>query len=361
MRAFVRISAGAALTAAAGCGPASVERGAGDPGGGAPGQGSTQGGAERVAEASGADTVANGLHLNGLHLNGIHLNGMSLDGVPLDGLLLDGSLLNHVTLAGAVLSAVRPDGQIVSGAGLVGAQLAATAGGTPLTLRLDAVTPTPEPDVLLYDVSYRAAGTAAFLPLCGRVAGAPVKALALRGTWDESEGTPTGGSRRDDATAFTFACQGYALAKCVDLGYAPWRTVTECRAAGDCRPLSLAPVHQACTRMLRADYCGDGTATTRDGTLVDVWDGVALQTDDAPSWTFEAEWTAGGASCVLATRWPTIVDEDVAVTTYLQQHCPGRWQAPGCGGPASTFFPASGFSVPPAQRSVLRTRINSGT
>ena len=112
--------------------------------------------------------------------------------------------------------------------------------------------------------------------------------------------------------------------------------------------------------MLRGDYCGDGTATTRDGTPVDVWDNVSIQTDDAPMWDFEAEWTPNGASCVMATRWPTILEEDETVSAYIQEHCPTRWLTPGCGGASSKFFAANGFNQSPLQRPLLRTRIDTG-
>ena len=36
--------------------------------------------------------------------------------------------------------------------------------------------------------------------------------------------------------------------------------------------MSLASYHQACTRMARADYCGDGTSHTQDGTWIEYYD-----------------------------------------------------------------------------------------
>ena len=207
-------------------------------------------------------------------------------------------------------------------------------------------------------MSSRVVGSDAFQPLCGVAAdGTPVQAIPLAGAWDDSAGTPTGGAHADDAGVFTFACEGYALAKCVELGYAPWRTVTECDGADDCAARSLSPFHQACTRMLRADYCGDGTATTRDGTRVDLWDDFGIQTDGAPTWDLEAEWSPAGAVCVEETRWPTIEDDGASVQTYIQDHCPSRWQTPGCGGAASTFSTAVGFDAPLDTRALLRTRL----
>ncbi|MFT3773795.1 MAG: ADYC domain-containing protein [Minicystis sp.] len=347
MHAFGRLSAGAtiALSVCSGCAPSD----------------------EPTREAASAETVANGLHLNGLHLNGLHLNGLHLNGLHLNGLHLNGLHLNGVDLNNArlvrgTLRAALPDGKLIGGGELSGTEISATAtDGTPVTVRIDAVSMGPSPDVMLYAASYQAEGMQTFEPLCGADEDGPVQAIPLPGTWDESEGTPTGGSHVEDIGTFTFACQGYALAKCVELGYAPWRTAVECRSPTECHALPLALYHQACTRMLRGDYCGDGMATTRDGTLVDVWDNVSLQSDAAPTWAFEAEWTQSGAACVMATRWPTILDEGEVVSTYIQEHCPERWQTAGCGESTSTFFTSNGYTLSPAQRPLIRTRIDNGT
>ena len=63
--------------------------------------------------------------------------------------------------------------------------------------------------------------------------------------------------------------------------------------------------------------------------------------------------------CVDETRWATIAgDGGVDTQTYIRDHCPARWQAPGCGGAGSTFFTANGFDVPLDTRSLLRSRID---
>ena len=348
MHAFGRISTAAALTAAlsGGCDP-------GDPR------------PEETARGVSADTVLNGVSFNGVSFNGVSFNGSRLDGVRLEplqlaNLHLDGHALSGVSLVGSVLSGTRPGGAAASGSALAGAELPATlSDGTHLTLHLDAVAASPiDPALSLYTVSTTLPGSAARHPLCGLdAAGAPVQAIPLEGSWDESAGTPTGGAHLEDPTVFTFACNGHALAKCVELGYAPWATVTECRTPGTCHALSLAPFHQACTRMLRADYCGDGTPTTRDGTLVDVWDDEGIQGDEDSAWAFEGEWGEGGATCVMSTRWPTVTDAGESVQTFIHDHCPSRWKTTGCGGSTSAFFTPNGFSTPLTSRPLLRTRI----
>lgn len=65
--------------------------------------------------------------------------------------------------------------------------------------------------------------------------------------------------------------------------------------------------HQACTRMVTADYCGDGTSHTVSGTAIDVFDFYNpiknVQEESSVAEYKEAEWTAAGASWLLKCRW----------------------------------------------------------
>lgn len=138
------------------------------------------------------------------------------------------------------------------------------------------------------------------------------RALVLAGTWDAS------GTHHAGAGKVTFACEAGALGKCAAWGYKPWASVNG-------RP--LADTHQACTRMARADYCGDGRSHTRPGTVIDYYDsaGVAARTASAsPEWdpakaSFEAAWAPDGASCLSRTR-------DGRALAAVLQECPGRFQ-----------------------------------
>lgn len=92
-------------------------------------------------------------------------------------------------------------------------------------------------------------------------------------------------------------------------GYAPWN---------EHDGQSLKDYHQACTRMARADYCGDGVAHTRNGTLIDLWDKLDIQRpDNGLDLAFEAAWTPDGAFSIERTRYP----EEMA---YVVGHCPER-------------------------------------
>jgi hypothetical protein len=63
----------------------------------------------------------------------------------------------------------------------------------------------------------------------------------------------------------------------------------------------LGLYHQACTRLIRADYCGDGTPWTVNGRRINVYDHLGIQYD-SEKWIFEAEWDVNGARCLQAQR-----------------------------------------------------------
>jgi hypothetical protein len=92
------------------------------------------------------------------------------------------------------------------------------------------------------------------------------------------------------------------------MGYKPWKSE------------AMWDRHQACVRMVRADYCGDGVGHTRNGTPIDVYDDAGIQTEDPrAALTFEAAWGKDGAVCVSRTRIP-----DVATLGDVVAACPGK-------------------------------------
>lgn len=177
--------------------------------------------------------------------------------------------------------------------------------------RIDAVAPDPrdhDGDVFLYGVSIL--GTdARWRPYClpdpeGRRAAIPVQ-----GSWS-ADGEP-----QPQSDLITFACTRGAIGKCIRFGYKPWKTI------GD---TSLQAYHAACVRMVRADYCGDNRPHTVDGTWIDMWDGLGIQTRedsaDRPE-VFEAAWAPSGAAYLNIPRW----SDDVAdVVKDCPDHLAGR-------------------------------------
>jgi hypothetical protein len=139
------------------------------------------------------------------------------------------------------------------------------------------------------------------------------RVLAVGGVWDAS------GARKDMPGKLTLACETGVITKCINWGYKPW-------ASRDGK--SLAELHQACTRMARADYCGNGRSHTQEGTLIDMYDRLGVlsaTTESSPDWelsrvSFEAAWAPDGASCLARTR-------DGRPLESILQECPGRFRS----------------------------------
>jgi hypothetical protein len=304
---------------------------------------------EHFDTISEADVVPNGQSLNGVQLNGVQLNGVQLNGVQLNGVQLNG-----VQLEGGLLAAYTAGGQKLAGSQLAGATFtAALANNTTVQIRIDDVVPTADPLLFFYGASFELGGS--WMSMCGYKNGAPVRAVALAGIWDASMGTATGGAHIDNPSMFTFACRGFSLAKCVEMGYRPWASVHECKSASECQDVPGAALHQACVRMLRADYCGDGMPHTLDGTPIDVWDAFKIQIKDPNDWTLEAEWTAGGARCIDHVRWTFAFGGNAL--DYVNAHCKSRWafQQPSydCGGAGSTLYTQNGYAMDPMTRALI--------
>ncbi|TIO08295.1 ADYC domain-containing protein [Mesorhizobium sp.] len=224
-----------------------------------------------------------------------------------------GQAINSISVVGTRFEVTTGDGRIVPQNDLVGAILTIGDGQGQMPLRIDAVEIDPRnPDggIMLYAMSTRDAAGGAWRNVCepdieGRRMGFP-----LAGTWTQD------GRHLPSETAFSITCTGGAQAKCARFGYRPWES------APDGTP--LWDHHQACTRMIRADYCGDGIGHTRNGTPIVVYDRKGIQQDEtAPDMSFEAAWGPDGALCVSHTRIP-----DVLTMEGLAAICPGVRQLP---------------------------------
>ena len=265
----------------------------------------------------------NGFALNGFALNGFALNGFALNGFALNGILLSGIQINGVQISGAALSnisignnsisvTIPTTGKVLSGLDLKGLIAYVTIPDpttqkpVKYTFRIDNVTLDVAnknyKDVWLYQISYQVEGTQAWQSICKDYSGKPAPAIPVKGSyWNEVTG-----ARIDDANSGTLACYEGAIGKCISAGYRPWATAQQCTGSGKgkkCTTVSLKDHHQACTRMMRADYCGDGKSYTINGTVLDIFDylqpPVQLQEE---KWQMEARWTPTGASCLTERR-----------------------------------------------------------
>lgn len=335
-----------------------------------------QPGAPREARSSdalslGSDELGaltdNGVMLNGIQMNGVKINGVKINGVKINGVKINGVKINSPILSGVALS----DFAIVNGTELSGTTelgepvtyadfedstvMGVTPDGDEVVLRIGAIDRRGTSDVLDYTI-YFEADDGAWISACGEdEAGQPIPAIPLTGVWNYEEGVPGGGSHIENPPTpmFTFACQSSVLEKCVAAGYKPWAFELETKGKKT-KSRSLRPFHQACTRMMRADYCGDGTPHTVENTKIDIWDALKLEAEEA-SWPLEAEWGVSGATCIRHVRWTSNGASGVAETlSHIQTQCP--WLAPSssCGSKSSTFKTSVGWSTPLSERSLFR-------
>lgn len=300
-----------------------------------------------LSEQGPFDTVAQAIvQSNDSQINGSQINGSQINGLRFNGVHTNGLRFNGVELVGTAFHGVREsDGSQASLFDFEGVDVAAVlVDGEERDVRIEHIQETETPGLYFYEVLYDDNGT--FRNICG----GNQYAIPMYGTWDEG-GNPVG-----DSAQFTFACRGAALAKCAEWGYERWGIVEECDG-DDCMYHSLMLFHQACTRLVRADYCGDGTPHTENGTIIDVWDAVGLQNETPDSGLpLEAEWGPNGATCIRHTRWADSSTENPH-KDYILEHCPERWAGPDdteCGGDTSTFHSANGLSTPLVLRSLLR-------
>jgi len=222
----------------------------------------------------------NGISLNGISLNGISINGISINGISINGISLNGISINGISLNGISLNGISINGISINGTDFIGAHLdASLSNGESLGLRIDDIDPLTgsNDDILAYEVSANVDG--GWTSLCGyEEDGSARRALVVPGTWNVTTGAWT-----DDGETFSFACRKASVAKCVEFGYKTWD--------------GFADHHHACVRMLRADYCGDGTPHTVNGTLINLYDNAGVQAD-TESWAIDAEWGPDGALCL---------------------------------------------------------------
>src|SRR4051812_4641883 len=292
---------------------------------------------ELSARARGVEVVTT----NGRSINGRSINGRSINGTTLNGKSINGTQLTDVYLMSVQLDSPQIDGATVAGVSLHGTTFTGSLGGTDLNpadfagavfqaqlsdgtdlhVRFDqySLLSTPRGDFNSYAVSYET--DSGWVSLCGTEAdGSPVMAIPLNGRFDYSQGTSSGGVYDSSGPVFTPACRHYAAAKCVEMGYQPWVT----------SPAPLEPYFQTCTRVLRADYCGDGTSFTVDGTLIDIYDRLGVQTD-TESWMGEAEWGPNGALCMAPQqldRFRNTTSTPSCYATLMSETCGSDFSNP---------------------------------
>jgi hypothetical protein len=211
-----------------------------------------------------------------------------------------------VKIFGSTFSVIAPDGRTLSGRELAGANLIVQIDGFSTKIRIAAVRVDPmNPEIWLHD--FRLADAQGVeRPLC------------KPGPDGIAEGFPVAGRVNPDGTIseaadghFELICTGGAEGKCVRFGYRPDKP-------GPGSDATMRDYYNSCVHLVRADYCGEGVGTTRNGMPIDVYDHIGVQPRvSAPDFTFEAAFGPHGALCVAHPR----VRENITLEA-LARACP---------------------------------------
>ncbi len=267
----------------------------------------------------------NGLMMNGLFLNGVAVNGLMMNGLMMNGALLEGGVVNGVGLvsaqnqAGEVIESFSIQGEDRALRYVVGGEERGGPEAFPVVLTYEndqgqrsrlwierAINLGQSAYLggmldhyeLAYEVEQDGAWSEKHTDVCVNGAGESVPVLLVNGEWDYE----TGAWISEDPETITMACREAAIAKCIEWSY---------REQYGERGWS----HQACTRMVRADYAGDGTPHTLNGTRIYVGDpfGYNDHQHSHPGWLVkEAEWTPDGASCINRSGLRQLGETDCA-------------------------------------------------
>ena len=198
-----------------------------------------------------------------------------------------------VAVVGSQFRVTLDDGRVLAQEALKGVVLALGDGsGRQRRLRIEAVEPDPrdvDGEVMLYSLSEQDPESGEWRNAClpdpqGRRLGFPLPGrFTADGRYESAPGK------------LLITCTGGAEGKCVRFGYKPWGK------APDGAPLTEA--YNACVRLVRADYAGDGRGTTRNGQPIDIYDSLGvLSPANDPSYEFEAGFDEKGAICVRHVR-----------------------------------------------------------
>jgi ADYC domain/Pentapeptide repeats (8 copies) len=292
-----------------------------------------------AAESASTDEQAT-LRQQGSNLQGSNLQGSNLQGSNLQGMRMLGFQIDGATLGGRPLDSVRVEaGEIVAeqdqvtlrGVALVGAHLQAQVRNLTVSPPATALVeyritdvvpedarydPTNTGSTFLYTLEQWVGDSSSWQPACPADADGRRVAIPVAAIWNEH------GDRIESSSLFTLGCTTGVIAKCYRWGYRPWVT-----GYGD-----LVAMHWTCTRLARADYCGDGVSHTYDGTLINVWDNLPapgpIQTHGGLlpplGMIFEAGWDTHGAVCLSHVRW-------LQLGPLIAAACPDRLIPPGLG------------------------------
>lgn len=211
-----------------------------------------------------------------------------------------------LTVSGTTFQVATASGKVLSGADLAGANLIIAMDGERIPVRIKSVTrDTKNPNVLLNEFVYADAqgreqhfckpsvdGVMAGFPVTGRM---------------NDDGSISAGNDGH----FEITCTSGAQGKCIRFGYEPDKSTPDGKS-------TLRDYFNACIHLVRGDYGGSGAATTRDGTMINIYDRIGIQKDESTDSVgdFEAGFSAAGAVCVARPRIRDNVSLDQLVADY---------------------------------------------
>jgi hypothetical protein len=280
--------------------------------------------------------------LQGIVLQGNLVQGMTLHGFRFAGATRNGAALSSFRLENGELVGVQ--GSVtLRGTALVDTHLFAEAQSkngqsqsVVIEYRITAIAaedPIYDPkntgNTFLYTLDQNVDNTGNWQPACATDHDGRRATIPLADIWDDN------GNRNSSAPLFTLACTTSSIAECYRWGYRPWVT-----GYGN-----LKIAHWGCTRVARADYCGDGASHTIDGTMINVWDNtpspgpIQAHGITPQGMSFEAAWDQTGALCLSHARWASSTGSVVAAA------CPNKLHPPGHGSPSVCDDVAQGTAV----------------
>jgi hypothetical protein len=121
----------------------------------------------------------------------------------------------------------------------------------------------------------------------------------VRGFWDHR------GTWRDDPGLVTLSCDAAGNEPNVEQFVDADGAITKCAKQFQIDPATHSDAFQACVRMIRADYCGDGRVHTHKLTEISVATPQHPMTvaECSDGQCFEASWSKNGAVCIARPRW----------------------------------------------------------
>lgn len=235
------------------------------------------------------------------------------DGKPIGAVVVRNQELTGSITRNGVVTAVTGAGWI--GASLTGWIRCRSNAGTQfkVTLHITAASVpvrTGPPDQVIGDLGGHAppfqfalelddpAGTSTTRPACAWPSGTantPRKlAFPVPGHWGPAANYIPG------SDALSFACADDAVVKCLQEGY----MIHDDGAGPHDKDTDKEALFKACTRVVRADYCGYGISFTRDGTKVEISDTSGTAHDPVdPALAFEGAWNSHGMFCLGHLRY----------------------------------------------------------